>query len=73
MGYKYPLSDEAKAELEEQEEEEEEEKDVADSFRIFADDDDDEDESIFGTYKKTKSGQNILDDYKKGLGFDSFF
>ena len=54
-------------------EEEEEEKDVADSFRIFADDDDDEDESIFGTYKKTKSGQNILDDYKKGLGFDSFF
>lgn len=54
-------------------EEKEEKKDVADSFRIFADDDDDEDESIFGTYKKTKSGQNILDDYKKGLGFDSFF
>ena len=50
------------------------EKDVADSFRIFADtDDDDEDESIFGSYRKTKSGQDILDEYKKGFSFGSFF
>ena len=53
----------------------EDEKDVADSFRIFADDDDDddEDESIFGSYRKTKSGKDILDEYKKSFNFGSFF
>ena len=56
-------------------EEQEDEKDVADSFRIFADDDDDddEDESIFGSYRKTKSGKDILDEYKKSFSFGSFF
>ena len=44
--------------------------DVADSFRIFADDDDDDD-SVFGRYKKTKSGQEILSEYTKSFG--SFF
>ena len=29
------------------------------------------DDSIFGRYKKTKSGQDILDEYKKSFG--SFF
>ena len=55
--------------------EQEDEKDVADSFRIFADDDDDddEDESIFGSYRKTKSGKDILDEYKKSFNFGSFF
>ena len=45
--------------------------DVADSFRIFADDDDDDDDSVFGRYKKTKSGQEILSEYTKSFG--SFF
>jgi len=45
--------------------------DVADSFRIFADDDDDDDDSVFGKYKKTKSGQEILSEYTKSFG--SFF
>ena len=56
-------------------EEEEKERDVADSFRVFTDDDDDddEDESIFGRYRKTKSGQDILDEYKKSFSFGSFF
>ncbi len=55
--------------------EEKKEKDVADSFRIFPDDDDDEEEggSIFGSYRKTKSGQDILNEYKKSLNFGSFF
>ena len=56
--------------------EQEDKKDVADSFRIFADDDDDdddEDESIFGSYRKTKSGKDILDEYKKSFNFGSFF
>ena len=44
---------------------------VADSFRLFADDDDDDDDSIFGKYKKTKSGQEILSEYTKSFG--SFF
>ena len=54
---------------------EEKKKDVADSFRVFLDDDedDDEDESIFGSYRKTKSGQDILDEYKKSFSFGSFF
>ena len=43
---------------------------VADSFRLFADDDDDDD-SVFGKYKKTKSGQEILSEYTKSFG--SFF
>ena len=43
--------------------------DVADSFRLFADDDDDD--SVFGRYKKTKSGQEILSEYTKSFG--SFF
>ena len=56
-------------------EDEEKKKDVADSFRVFLDDDedDDEDESIFGSYRKTKSGQDILDEYKKSFNFGSFF
>ena len=51
----------------------EEEKSVADSFRVFTDtdDDDDEDEGIFDSYKKSKSGQEILSEYTKG--FRSFF
>ena len=53
---------------------EDKQKDVADSFRIFSDDDDDdEDESIFGSYRKTKSGQDILNEYKKSFSFGSFF
>jgi hypothetical protein len=55
-------------------EEEEKERDVADSFRVFTDDDDDDDdESIFGSYRKTKSGKDILDEYKKSFNFGSFF
>ena len=56
-------------------EKEEKKEDVADSFRIFSDDDDDEEEggSIFGSYRKTKSGQDILNEYKKSLNFGSFF
>jgi len=55
-------------------EEERKERDVADSFRVFAaDDDDDDDEGIFDSYKKTKSGQDILDEYKKSFNFGSFF
>ena len=54
-------------------EEEREERDVADSFRVFAADDDDDDEGIFDSYKKTKSGQDILDEYKKSFNFGSFF
>jgi len=53
--------------------EEEKERDVADSFRVFTDDDDDDDESIFGSYRKTKSGKDILDEYKKSFNFGSFF
>jgi len=55
--------------------EEKKEKDVADSFRIFSDYDDDDEEggSIFGSYRKTKSGQDILNEYKKSLNFGSFF
>jgi hypothetical protein len=54
---------------------EEKERDVADSFRVFTDDDDDDDddESIFGSYRKTKSGKDILDEYKKSFNFGSFF
>ena len=53
---------------------EDNEKDVADSFRLFSDDDDDdEDGSIFGSYRKTKSGQDILNEYKKSFNFGSFF
>ena len=55
---------------------EKEKEDVADSFRVFSDDDDDdddEDESIFGSYRKTKSGQDILNEYKKSFNFGSFF
>jgi len=37
------------------------------------DDDDDDDESIFGSYRKTKSGKDILDEYKKSFNFGSFF
>ena len=53
--------------------EEEKERDVADSFRVFTDDDDDddEDEGIFDSYRKSKSGQEILSEYTKG--FRSFF
>ena len=56
-------------------EKEEKKEDVADSFRIFSDDDDDEEEggSIFGSYRKTKSGQDILNEYKKSLNLGSFF
>ena len=56
-------------------EKEEKKEDVADSFRIFSDDDDDEEEggSIFGSYRKTKSGQDILNEYKKSFNFGSFF
>ena len=39
----------------------------------YDDEDDDEDESIFGSYRKTKSGQDILDEYKKSFNFGSFF
>ena len=55
--------------------EEEKERDVADSFRVFTDDDDDDDddESIFGSYRKTKPGKDILDEYKKSFNFGSFF
>ena len=50
------------------------ERDVADSFRIFPDDDDDDDdEGIFDSYKKTKSGQDILNEYKKSFSFGSLF
>ncbi len=57
-------------------EDEDEEKDVADSFRIFADDDDDDEDEYddlfgVGSYKKSKSGQEILSNYTKG--FSSFF
>ena len=52
----------------------EEEKSIADSFKLFPDDDDeDEDEGIFDSYKKTKSGQDILNEYKKNFSFGSFF
>ena len=44
--------------------------DIDNSFRLFADDDDDDD-SVFGRYKKTKSGQEILSEYTKSFG--SFF
>ena len=58
-------------------EKEEKKEDVADSFRVFSDDDDDDDDdeggSIFGSYRKTKSGQDILNEYKKSLNFGSFF
>ena len=57
-------------------EDEEKKKDVADSFRVFLDDDeddDDENEGVFGTYRKTKSGQDILDEYKRSFSFGSFF
>ena len=47
-----------------------------DSFRFFTDlakddDDDDEGKNIFDSYKKTKSGQQLLDSYTKN--FSSFF
>jgi len=45
--------------------------DIDNSFRLFADDDDDDDDSVFGRYKKTKSGQEILSEYTKSFG--SFF
>jgi len=49
-----------------------EKKDVADSFRIFPDDDD-EDVDIFGSYRKTKSGQDLLDKYKNNFNFGGLF
>ena len=49
-----------------------EKKDVADSFRIFPDDDD-EDVDIFGSYRKTKSGQDLLNEYKNNFNFGGLF
>ena len=49
-----------------------EKKDVADSFRIFPDDDD-EGANIFGSYRKTKSGQDLLDEYKNNFNFGGLF
>ena len=45
--------------------------DKRDTFRLFGDDDDDD--NLFSSYKKTKSGQDILDEYTKGFSFGSFF
>ena len=45
--------------------------DKRDTFRLFSDDDDDD--NLFSSYKKTKSGQDILDEYTKGFSFGSFF
>ena len=46
----------------------------ANTFKLFSDDDEeDDDKSIFDSYKKTKSGQDILNEYKKNFNFGSFF
>ena len=55
------------------EDDDEDDDDEDDSAARTNDDDEDEDESIFGSYRKTKSGKDILDEYKKSFNFGSFF